>query len=98
VRCAASTTDLRYQERLENSGRYFGELRMQFEYQSQAGPMFPVLYVDPETLDAHASASGWSCEIACREEDGNYLGKLTSLAEAVGLLERIALDGESVPK
>ncbi len=98
VRCAASATDLRYQERLENSGRYFGELRMQFEYQNQAGPMFPVLYVDPETLDAHASASGWSCEIACREEDGNYLGKLTSLAEAVGLLERIALDGESVPK
>jgi SAM-dependent methyltransferase len=79
VRCAASPMDLRYQERLTNSGRYFGELRMQFEYEDQTGPMFPCLYVDPETLAAHASAGGWSCEISCREGDGNYLARLSSL-------------------
>jgi SAM-dependent methyltransferase len=98
VRCAASPADLRYQERLRSAGRYFGELRMQFEYQNQAGPMFPVLYVDPETLGAHASEGGWSCEIVCREGDGNYLGRLTSLAETVRPIERLALDGERVPK
>ena len=71
--------DLRYQERLRKSGRYFGESRMQFEYENQVGPMFPFLYVDPETLADRASESAWSCEIVCREGDGNYLGRLSSL-------------------
>jgi SAM-dependent methyltransferase len=82
VRCGASPTDLVYQDRLRKSGRYFGESRMRFEYEDRIGPMFPCLYVDPETLAAHASQRGWSCEIVCREEDGNFLGRLTSL-EAV---------------
>ena len=79
VRCTASPMDLRYQERLRKSGRYFGESRMQFEYENQGGPMFPFLYVDPETLADRASESAWSCEIVCREGDGNYLGRLSSL-------------------
>jgi len=78
VRCTADPVHLTYQDRLRNSGRYFGELRMRFEYEGQAGPMFPFLYVDPETLAAHAAPRGWSCDILIREENGNYLGRLIS--------------------
>ncbi|MCL0057346.1 methyltransferase domain-containing protein, partial [Dehalococcoidia bacterium] len=72
VRCTANPVHLSYQDRLRKSGRYFGELRMQFEYEGQTGPMFSFLYVDPETLAAHAEQRGWSCDILIREEDGNY--------------------------
>jgi len=78
VRCTTNPVHLRYQDRLKESGRYFGELRMRFEYEGQAGPMFSFLYVDPETLANHAVERGWSCDVLVREEDGNYLGRLTS--------------------
>jgi hypothetical protein len=40
VRWTANPVHLSYQNRPRESERYVGELRMQFEYEGQAGPMF----------------------------------------------------------
>jgi hypothetical protein len=77
VRCTDNPTHLAYQEANRRAGRYFGEFRMQFEYQGKTGPLFGWLHVDPKTLADHAGRTGWACEVAFREDGGNYLARLT---------------------
>ena len=70
---------LRYQERNLEAGRYFGEIRMQFEYRDSKGPLFGWLHIDPETLRNYASKAGWNCEVTLQQDDGNYLARLTRM-------------------
>ena len=77
VRCTDFPVQLAYHEANRRAGRYFGEIRMHFEYEGLKGPVHGWLHVDSETLVNHASKAGWSCDILLQEEDGNYLAKLT---------------------
>ena len=77
VTCTSNPVHLAYQETNRQAGRYIGEVRMHFEYKGLKGPVCGWLHVDPETLADHASEAGWSCEILLREDDDNYLAKLT---------------------
>jgi hypothetical protein len=61
------------------SSKYRGELRLQLEYKGQFGPRFQSLFVDPETLAAHAFKTGWSCKVIVQEDDGGYLARLRPL-------------------
>jgi len=79
VRCTDNPLHLAYQEANRQAGRYFGEIRLRFEYQGQSGPLFGWLHVDPGTLTDHAERTGWSYRVACREENGDYLAQLTPM-------------------
>ncbi len=77
VRRTEDPRHLAYQEANRKAGRYFGEIRMQFEYKGQKGPLFGWLHVDPETLAEHAGKGGWRSQTVYQQEDGNYLAQLT---------------------
>jgi SAM-dependent methyltransferase len=79
VRCTDDPGHLVYQEANRRAGRYFGQVRMRFDYKGQAGPSFGWLHVDPETLVDHAERIGWSCQVVCREDGGDYLAQLTPM-------------------
>jgi 2-polyprenyl-3-methyl-5-hydroxy-6-metoxy-1,4-benzoquinol methylase len=81
VRCTENPRHLAYHEANRRAGLYFGEIRMQFEYKGQIGPLFSWLHVDPETLVDHAERIGWSCQVVCREENGDYLAQLTPMGQ-----------------
>jgi SAM-dependent methyltransferase len=66
---------LQYHERMRRAGRYFGEVRLRFEYKDIVGPEFGWLHVDPDMLAEHASDAGWKCAIEI-EEDVDYLARL----------------------
>jgi len=68
---------LRYQEQNLEAGRYFGEIRMQFKYRDSEGPLFGWLHIDPETLSDYASRVNVDCEIVEKQDDGNYLARLS---------------------
>jgi SAM-dependent methyltransferase len=76
VRVTGDPKNLAYQKKNTASGRYFGEIRMQFKYGNIIGPMFGWLHVDEQTLADHAYKSGWGCEVIKRQGDGNYLARL----------------------
>ena len=76
VRCTEQPVHLAYQEANRQAGRYFGEIRLQFEYQGQMGQPFGWLHVDPGTLAGHANELGWSCRVVHQEENGDYLAQL----------------------
>jgi len=77
VRASNDPADLAYQRRNLDSGRYFGEIRMQFKYGGIVGPLFGWLHVDAETLKNHAAKNSWGCDLVHQQEDGNYLARLT---------------------
>lgn len=77
VRSTANPKHLAYQEANRKAERYFGEVRLQFEYKGQKGPFFGWLHVDSETLADHAVKTGWLCQIIIQGEDGHYLAQLT---------------------
>jgi ubiquinone/menaquinone biosynthesis C-methylase UbiE len=77
VTCTSNPVHLAYHEANRRAGRYVGEIRLQFEYKGIKGPIHGWLQADSETLSTHASKAGWSCEILLREDDGNYLARLT---------------------
>ena len=80
VRRANEPEHLAYQAAHRRAGRYVGEVRLRFEYKGLRGPLFGWLHVDPETLTEHAKRAGWSCEVVCQTDDGDYLAKMTLLA------------------
>jgi SAM-dependent methyltransferase len=82
VRCTDTPVHLAYQQANRRAGRYFGQIRLRFEYQGQMGPPFGWLHVDPKTLVEHAERKGWSCRVVCREDNGDYLAQLTPMGEA----------------
>ncbi len=68
---------LAYQEANRRAGRYIGEIRMQIEFRRQAGPYYGWLGVDAKTLEEHAEATGWRCDVVHRAENGDFLARLT---------------------
>ena len=82
VRCTEEPVHLAYQEANRQAGRYFGEIRLRFEYQGRVGPHFGWLHVDPGTLAGHAERLGWCCRVVRQEENGDYLAQLTLAAPA----------------
>lgn len=79
VRGTGDPTHLEYQQQNLNSGRYFGEVRLQFAYRGMRGPSFGWLHIDAETLRSYASQTGWNCEVVQQQQDGNYLARLNRL-------------------
>jgi SAM-dependent methyltransferase len=77
VRITNNPKNLAYQKQNIESGRYFGEIRMQFKYDDIMGPIFSWLQVDPDTMKENAKEYGWSCEVIHMQDDGNYLAKLS---------------------
>ena len=73
----AEPKDLAYQQQNTEAGRYFGKIRMRFKYRDIAGPLCGWLHVDARTLTKHARQFGWYCQVICRQDDGNYLAKLS---------------------
>lgn len=80
VRRAEEAVHLAYQEANRRSGRYFGEVRMSFDYKGRSGPQFGWLHVDPETLAEHARQQGWLFRIEYQTGEGDYLAGLTAMA------------------
>jgi SAM-dependent methyltransferase len=77
VRVTDDPDNLAYHEANRKAGRYIGEIQMQFEFQSQRGPYCGWLQVDADTLIEHADLAGWQCQIVQREQNGDYLARLT---------------------
>jgi len=82
VRCTDNPLHLAYQEANRQAGRYFGEIRLRFEYQGRKGPPFGWLHVDPDTLTDRAAKLGWSCQVVCQEDSGDYLAQLAPARQA----------------
>lgn len=66
---------LAYHGRMRRAGRYFGEVRLRFEYKGLVGPEFGWLHVDPDALAEQASAAGLSFRTEL-EDEGDYLARL----------------------
>ena len=79
VQATDNLTHLRYQEQNLENGRYFGEIRMRFEYADTEGPLFGWLHIDPETLGDYASRAGLKCNVIRQQDDGNYLACLNQM-------------------
>lgn len=77
VTCTSEPLHLAYHEANRRAGRYIGEIRMCLEYKELRGTVCGWLHVDSETLAVHSLRAGWSRDILIKEEDGNYLAKLT---------------------
>ena len=78
LRVGATDDRLAEFARKQESGRYFGEMDIAFEYNGHRGEPFTVLQVDPSTLGEQASASGWTCDILS-QTGGHYLARLIQL-------------------
>jgi 2-polyprenyl-3-methyl-5-hydroxy-6-metoxy-1,4-benzoquinol methylase len=76
VRSTDDRQHLAYQDANRQAGRYIGEIRMQLGFRETRGPMCGSLHVDPETLQVHASAAGWQCDVLLREPSGSCLARL----------------------
>lgn len=79
VRTTSVPEHLAYQERSREMGRYFGEVRLQMEYKGQHGQPFKLLHIDPDTLRNIATELDWKCQILHKENDGDYLAKISKL-------------------
>jgi hypothetical protein len=77
VRGTDDPTHLAYQEANRKAGRYVGENRLQFHFQGRRGPDCSWLHVDSDTLNERAEAASWRCDVILREENGDYLARLT---------------------
>jgi SAM-dependent methyltransferase len=77
VRCSSQAADLAYQEANRTAGRYFGEVQVTFRYRDAVGSPLWWVHVDGDTLADVARRAGWKSEIMIRQEDGNYLARLT---------------------
>lgn len=62
---------------VKEDGRYLGEVQIQLEYRGEKGQPFAELYVDPTTLAAIASETGWDTRILDTSDSGGYLARLT---------------------
>lgn len=69
---------LNYQERNRKLGKYIGEASFQIKYKSTLGDKFQNLQIDPDTLKECTQEVGLSCKILCKEENGNYLAKIST--------------------
>lgn len=77
VRATQDAANLAYHQANRQSGRYIGEVRMQFEFDGELGPYCGWLQIDDNTLRQHADAAGWRCQVVQRGAGGGYLARLT---------------------
>jgi SAM-dependent methyltransferase len=77
VRKTEDPGHLAFHEANRRAGRYIGEIRMQFVFEGQSGPLCGWLHVDPETLKRHAETAGWAYKTVVEVEGGDYLARLT---------------------
>jgi SAM-dependent methyltransferase len=54
---------------------YYGEFAFQMEYKTTTGEWFNWLYLDPETMEKHATANGFSFELM-HQEGAEFLAEL----------------------
>ena len=76
IRATQNPQHLAYQQANRDAGRYFGEIRMQFEFGKCTGPYCGWLHIDCGTLKERAAIAGWSCEAVLQQGDGSYLARL----------------------
>ncbi len=77
VRRTNDESNLEYQSRNMAEGKYFGEIKMRFEYAGHISEFTEHLHIDPETLRRIAEKKKWHAELLYTDEDGNYLSNLT---------------------
>jgi len=83
VRATDDPKNLAYLEANQRAGRYLGETRVQFEHGGKKGPYCGWLHVDPTTLEAHASRTGWTCEVILEQDQGDYLARLVKISGSI---------------
>jgi SAM-dependent methyltransferase len=76
VRVTQEPLNLAYHEANRRARRYPGEIRLHNEFRGTKGPRYGWLHVDPDTLQEHAEASAWTCEVITTEKSGDYLARL----------------------
>jgi len=79
VRCTDDKSNLEYQKRNIKAGRYFGEIRMRFEYAGRTSEYADHLHIDPETLSRLAKKNKRAADILYSDNDGNYLVRLSMI-------------------
>lgn len=60
-------------------GRYYGEVDYWVSYKGEQGEAFPMLYLDPETLNELVAASGMKMEIILNGPHFDYLARLSAI-------------------
>jgi hypothetical protein len=60
----------------EESGRYVGEIKYQFDYRGVRGPWFEWLYIDQEKLFKICEQTQWIPSILFEDGKGHYLARL----------------------
>jgi SAM-dependent methyltransferase len=61
---------------LQLNGAYYGEVDYRLEYKGLAGEPFGWLFVDFQTLQDHALAQGYHCEMLAENDTDQYLARL----------------------
>jgi SAM-dependent methyltransferase len=79
LRIGATEQAVAAMDRKSAAGRYFGEMDLVFEFNSQRGAEFTALQVDSGTLAQTASRHGWSCDVV-HQRGGHYLARLCPAA------------------
>lgn len=77
VKLTSNPSHLAYQERSRKLGRYIGVVGLQMEYNGQYGEPFNLLHIDPDTLSNMADHLNWICKILHKEENGDFLTKIS---------------------
>jgi 2-polyprenyl-3-methyl-5-hydroxy-6-metoxy-1,4-benzoquinol methylase len=77
VSCTDDPKHLAYHESNIKSGRYIGEIRLRIHYKHIIGSYYTWLHIDSDTLSNVALEADWNAEVITRENDGNYLAKMT---------------------
>lgn len=77
VRVTSELDHLAYHERNRNLGRYFGVVGLQLEFNGQYGQPFKLLHIDSDTFNKIAKDMGWKFTILHKEENGDYLAKIS---------------------
>jgi SAM-dependent methyltransferase len=67
-----------YEGSLPDTGKYYGELSYQYQYNRQTSDWFPWLYIDEKTLTTIANEAGYDIEVLLEDEYQQYLVRLTS--------------------
>lgn len=62
---------------IDPMGPYYGEVDYQMIYRKVKGEPFDWLYVDYQTLQMQAQASGFRCELVAQGEHFDYLARIT---------------------
>jgi len=66
-----------YEGNLPDTGKYYGELSYQYQYNRQTTDWFPWLYIDEKTLIAIAEETGYHMEVLLEDEYQQYLVRMS---------------------